>query len=371
MNEKKRVTYLDAAKGIGIILMVLGHLIGSVQTIDYKTYLVPVYHWLTSFHMPLFFVISGILLWITKEEERSMWEIALRKARTLLLPYITFSVIYLVLNIWNCIFHPELLSFSDLGKFVIYSVTFRGVSVLWFLPALFIGELLFLWCRKRLDDKRLCLLFSVTGLAVLAVSPAFRWEEWENGYAAMTVGALLQTACRGVLVATFLLIGYQAAGALQKHEKRTAGGLFWGGMLLLMGTLLCFCNGTVDLNYMVFENIVLYMVCACSSSFGIILLCKNSCQLRLLQLFGRNSLVIMATHMEFGVMLNSIQIAYWLNQYVTRAKEYVLFLTMALCIMLFETVIVLIYNRYFYFLIGRKRPMKQIMKKEQEEEAAL
>lgn len=358
MNEKKRVTYLDMAKGIGIILMVVGHLIGSVQTIDYKEYLVPVYHWLTSFHMPLFFIISGILLRITKEEERPMRQIIVRKMKTLLLPYVTFSIIYLVLNVWNCIFHPELLSFSDLGKFVVYSVTFRGVSVLWFLPALFIGELLFLWCRQGMDDKHLIYFFSLTGCAVLATSPAFRLEEWERSYAAMAAGALLQTACRGVLAGTFLMIGYYFTGILQKNEKRSIGGFFWGAVLLLTGSVLCFWNGTVDLNYMVFENIMLYMFCACASSFGILLLCKNSCHLRILQILGENSLVIMATHMEFGVMLNAIQISYWLNQYVTRAKEYVLFITMAACIALMETVIVYIYNHYLYFLIG-KRSMKK------------
>ena len=99
MNEKKRITYLDMAKGAGVVLMVLGHLIGSVQTIDYKAYFEPVYHWLASFHMPLFFIISGILLWITKEEQKEMKQIIQRKAKTLLLPYTTFSIIYIVMNI--------------------------------------------------------------------------------------------------------------------------------------------------------------------------------------------------------------------------------------------------------------------------------
>lgn len=371
MNEKKRVVYLDTAKGAGIVLMVLGHLIGSIQTIDYKTYLVPVYHWLTSFHMPLFFIISGILLWITKEEEKELRQIAVRKARTLLLPYVTFSIIYLVLNVWNCIFHPELLSFSDLGQYLIYTVTFRGVSVLWFLPALFIGEMLFLYCRKRLDDKRLLLTLSAAGLAVLAVSPAFRWEEWESSYPFMAAGALLQTACRGVLASAFLLIGYTAAKKLQEKEERSAGGFLLGIFCMLAGGILCFFNGTVDLNYMVFENIALYMICACASSFGLLLLCKNGLKLRILQFCGINSLVIMATHMEFGVMLNSIQIAYWLNQYVTRAKEYVLFLTIAVCIALFEIVIVFCYNHYLYFLIGKKRPAECRKKEDTKEEAAV
>lgn len=41
MNQKKRVTYLDMAKGAGIVLMVAGYLIGSVQTFDNKAYFKP------------------------------------------------------------------------------------------------------------------------------------------------------------------------------------------------------------------------------------------------------------------------------------------------------------------------------------------
>lgn len=356
MNQKKRVTYLDMAKGVGIVLMVTGHLIGSVQTIDYKTYFEPIYHWIASFHMPLFFIISGILLWITEEEKREIGQIVSRKARTLLLPYATFSIIYIVMNIYTCVFTPELLEFSDLGKFFIYTFTFRGISVLWFLPALFISEVLFLWCRKRLEDRQLTLLFCMTGLAVLLISPAFQWEEWENSYGMMTFGALLQTACRSLLACTFLLVGYQAAELLQRNEKRTLLGFLAGMVLAVAGGILCFQNETVDLNYMVFHNILLYMLCACASSFGVILLCKNFYQSRLLRFYGVNSLVIMATHMEFKVMMHSIMFAYWLNQYVTRAKEYVLFFTMAVCITLLEVVIIYIYDHYLYFLIGKKKP---------------
>ena len=219
MNPPKRITYLDMAKGVGIVLMVAGHLIGSVQTIDYKPYFSPAYQFIASFHMPLFFIISGILLWITREEEKEMAFIFRRKAKTLLLPYTTFSLTYIVINIWTCIFSPDLLQFSDLWKFLIYSVTFRGVSVLWFLPTLFFGELLFLWCRKRMSGGRLTALFTVTAFLVFFFSPLFQWEGWEDGLLLMTAGALLQTAARSLLSCTFLLIGYDLAGLLPVFNR--------------------------------------------------------------------------------------------------------------------------------------------------------
>lgn len=373
MNAQKRITWLDMAKGAGIVLMVAGHLIGALQTIDNKPYFSPAYQFIASFHMPLFFIISGILLRITKEEEKEMRLILYRKAKTLLLPYASFSLIYFAINVCTCIFYPDLLQFSQLWKYFIYSITFRGVSVLWFLPALFLGETLFLWRRKQTDDAGLILLFTITGFFMFFFSPLLHWEGWETNLALMTVGSLLHTLARGLLSCTFLLAGYQAARLLTAKEKKSPLFLLLGAAMLAAGGVLCFGNGSVDLNYMVFNNFLLYMLCACLGSFGVILICKNVYPSRLLIFYGVNSLVIMATHMEFKVMFHTIRFSYWLNQYVTRAKEWVLYITMALMITLMEAGIVYVFNHWLYFLIGKKRPENQTDKrlKKIEEEGAI
>ena len=51
--EKKRIEYLDSLKGFGIILVIINHILPSGH---------PIIKWMSDFHMPLFFVISGILL---------------------------------------------------------------------------------------------------------------------------------------------------------------------------------------------------------------------------------------------------------------------------------------------------------------------
>ncbi len=359
MDSKNRITYLDMAKGAGIILMITGHLTGSLQTIDDKPYFSPLYQFISSFHMPLFFIISGILLRLTKEEEKEMGLIVYRKARTLLLPYASFSLLYFTINVCTCIFQPQLLQFSDLWRFFIYSVTLRGVSVLWFLPALFLGEILFLRCRKKMDDRELITLFSVTGLLVFFFSPLLGWEGWEENLLLMTVGALVHTLARGLLACTFLLVGYLAAGVITAGEKKSFAGFALGAAMLGATGVLCFFNGSVDLNYMVFGNYFLYMVCACLGSFGVILLCKHMLSSRLLLFYGRNSLVIMATHMEFKVMLHTIRFSYWLNQYITRAKEWVLYATMAVFMTVVLMGIVWLYDHALFFLIGKRRPEKR------------
>lgn len=48
---KERIEYIDIAKGIGILLVIAGHLFA---------YRGPISRWIFSFHMPLFFILSGI-----------------------------------------------------------------------------------------------------------------------------------------------------------------------------------------------------------------------------------------------------------------------------------------------------------------------
>lgn len=359
MEQKRRVSYLDMAKGIGVILVVAGHVIGYMQTHDYKAYLGPIYHWIASFHMPLFFIVSGILLWITGEENRDMKQIILRKIKTLLLPYVVFSIIYILFYARMSIAHPEAVPHSEIIKYVIHTITFRGIAVMWFLTALFLGEILFLFCRKHLDDMKLVALFSVLCLFVLLTSSVFLWEGWERNYGLMAMGAVLQAMYKGALAGFFLMIGYFSARLLQKEERKSVGGFLLGILLMLAGGVLCFQNSQVDMNYMVFDRIGLYLICSCAGSFGMILICKNMYQSKFLQLCGANSLVIMATHIEFQVLTYAIFFSYWVVQYVSRAKEYVFFFLVAVGIAVLETFIVYIFNHYLYFLIGKRKPEKK------------
>ena len=57
-----RIPYLDMARGIGVVLMVVGHLLGSLEATDPKAWFVPVKHVIVSFHMPLFFFLSGYFI---------------------------------------------------------------------------------------------------------------------------------------------------------------------------------------------------------------------------------------------------------------------------------------------------------------------
>lgn len=90
----KRLDYIDIAKGIGIVLVVLGHTIVP-QMRESSPLAKALYNSIYSFHMPMFFVLSGIVFWGKVEgyHEKGFKAFAAGKFLSLMVPYFSFSVI--------------------------------------------------------------------------------------------------------------------------------------------------------------------------------------------------------------------------------------------------------------------------------------
>ena len=157
--------WIDRYKGLLIILVVMGHVIGGAvhlttgltQQVLHHAYLV-----IYSFHMPAFFFIAG-LTW--KDKGESLISFARHKAKRLLVPYVVFGLLSTLLwafmsgsavsatadsattdyyatrlgsSVWTCLL--GLLHAGGLSD----GNGFRMNSVLWFLPCLF-SVLLVYW----------------------------------------------------------------------------------------------------------------------------------------------------------------------------------------------------------------------------------
>lgn len=82
-----RVDYLDTAKGIAIILVAVGHCLASSSN--------PVNRLILSFHMPLFFIVSGILM-TNKNISVSFGRYVLLQAKKLLIPQLTLGCLEII-----------------------------------------------------------------------------------------------------------------------------------------------------------------------------------------------------------------------------------------------------------------------------------
>ena len=133
----KRLTYLDIAKGIGIILVVIGHCIPDASTpagVSRPLFKI-LFQVIYSFHMPLFFFISGYLASLNGLQIKDKALAIKKKAKRLLIPYFFVGLCYMPLKILLGSFANKPYDIHNLWKLCI------GVNPdgeLWFLYALFV-----------------------------------------------------------------------------------------------------------------------------------------------------------------------------------------------------------------------------------------
>ncbi len=161
--ETRRRTDIDIAKGIGIILVVWAHACG------------PGNFYITQFHMPFFFFVSGLLY--SSEDASGIGYIA-RKGKALLLPFWwwngLFLPLYFVLFYWGNWSIGVFVKEAAEILFTLEKVPFLGAT--WFLPALFqvsvIVHLMIRGLRKnRAGD--MILLGASAAVCVLGFSVTF------------------------------------------------------------------------------------------------------------------------------------------------------------------------------------------------------
>lgn len=139
---------VDIAKGLGMFLVIWGH---NMSYGDYAGLLI------YSFHMPLFFLLSGIF----HKQQTLFFQLIQSKSRSLLVPYIFFSLlVYLFYLVWA-------LMFTGIDKFDFYSIykliPFEdAVSVpLWFFISLFEVIIIYFLLKRSIKNSWVLLLITL------------------------------------------------------------------------------------------------------------------------------------------------------------------------------------------------------------------
>lgn len=83
MMKGNRLLYIDILKAFGIFLVILGHVLNDNKH--------PVSHFIYSFHMPLFFALSGVFFVYKKEIQ--LKELIRKRWKSMLKPYLFFYII--------------------------------------------------------------------------------------------------------------------------------------------------------------------------------------------------------------------------------------------------------------------------------------
>ena len=209
----------------GIVLVVLGHSGFEETIIQEKLHFL--HSWIYSFHMPLFFLISGFLYSLTNSDFLKIPTLKFLKKKTtrLLVPYLVLGVLLFVIKFaFSGLSHASR-SFSVAGFFAMFVNTGYPSSTmgyLWYVFTLFvlffIVRLLAL-CRINLKDIRISLLLA---LGFWCLSYSCHITGWAN----------LSSVCRYI---PYFLLGIAFEG---KYAKIMQSITRRGGYILLIITVL-------------------------------------------------------------------------------------------------------------------------------------
>ena len=348
----KRLRYLDAAKGWGICMVVFGHITALGNPVD---------TWFSSYKLAIFFVVSGYLLCMRQTLMKyTITDYSKKQIKTLLIPYFGYSALTLAYHIfvgvmkgksWSSIFHKVL-------EQAYATCSLRGISALWFLPALLIGQMLFIAVMK--SPKWVKVISAVVPLVILGyvenLLPELSKQMESRTY--KLVSFPIMTVSKGFLAFWFIGAGYLAYKILEHISGRNQRFLI--GLVLFIGNIwLSQQNAKVDLNMMrLGEHPSLMYMGGIAGSLGTVLILEfleKWWSMTFLNFCGKYSLIIMATHGTLG--LKNLVIAGWKSvvtlSEVPGLRYYFECTCILMNLLLMECGVITIIEKYFPWLMGR------------------
>jgi fucose 4-O-acetylase-like acetyltransferase len=271
-RQKSRILWIDVAKGLAISLVVFGHVLGGanargwVKPADAAEF---IYNYIYSFHMPLFFLLSGSLAIdaIRANPRRALFA----KMASILWPYLLWGVIFIALE---PVISQFMLSRPDASLLPSVKKLLIGETS-WFLWTLF-----FIHCIVILLSQA----FPLYVLLIISIFSSIALGKYDLGATSALVHFM-----------PFFVVGAMIGKNINKIKCASRAASFAYG-LIAFGSL------SALVTYQLNENPVMYLCCGLLGSLASILLARAVgavAPARLLARIGVASLVIFLLHPYF------------------------------------------------------------------------
>lgn len=293
-----RERYIDLVKGLAILCIVFLH---------YEQGILPncVNIFIGSFMITAFYVTSG---WVSamRNKQLTFKELVKKRWRQLGIPYLWWTGIILVFDLLLYVCGYYDLNF--IGREVYKSITLRGIGTLWFLPALFGGEIIWYWLKKQ---NKAWLIFLALTIALI----------YQHFYGVL-LGGKTDTIYR-IIDAPFRTISNILSAWVGIAFGHYAYKLLKDKVLSLNNAILAL----LGIGFCVFAFLTANYLPGCMAIFwgffaplfgplGFILLFKGLQRFRafdFLDYWGRNSLNLMVTHYSIVMVLITIVVEKCIN----------------------------------------------------------
>lgn len=324
--ESSRLKWADIAKGIGIVLVVWGH---SSLPFEFRK-------WIYSFHMPLFFILSG---YFYKSQKYGFTDFVLRKVRTLIIPYFFFGLLT-----WF------LLSFINISEFSPHTlkgflISGAGNEPIWFLFTLFLVSVIhFLldYILSFIKNKRkriyawvfvclCCLMLSHVLVIEFHYYPAYHLNTVPHFLFFYILGWL--KLVEGRTCSWKVLLSLLVVDIFFEHNLPYGIGTSENIYYWLLSYVLAFVGSSIVIGFSK------KLACADRSVFSKII--------DVIAYFGRNSIIVLGLHHVLVQIIKLVFSPLLLPDYVSFPIRQI-FLWMIL------TLLISLLNKYTPFLIGKK-----------------
>lgn len=345
-SPRKRIVWIDAAKALAMILVFYGHLGGSGDNPWFPS-LEPSITIVYLFHMPLFFVLSGLVLNLDKPGKTFV----VSRLKRLVIPYFFFSL-YGVLKIGIKLAVPALFaSFhaKPMGGGVkeLSSIFLGYTNGLWFFWALLWGDLVLYFVHHASSGN-------TPIIPIIVIASLCVW----------TLMVMHGPQLPFQLQTTFEAVGFVGIGYLFKHLFLALDGTGWWRVLIISLILFVLCAAvklTVHFSSDMLSTLgkaVLMIVAALSGSFVVMAIAVLMYKPAWLMFIGLNTMIFYGLNgfslapskkILFTVISVSVVSSNWVLQVIVGLM--CVALACAICALLTPVL-----KRWLWWAVGEKRP---------------
>ena len=271
ISMKQRLHYMDWAKVFGLYLIVLGHYIPNYTTS-------PIAIYIYTFHVPLFFIVSGFFA------KNTCFHDMKKIYTTLLLPYVSLVLIEYALDILLCGLYAH--NIPEKGYLMIIGDPAGLVNPMWFVFSLLIVR--FLWILENKIGQatgKHGITFLIFFLLLLLTSH---------------LPSIPMPSFAGRIIIAYLLyyIGYLIA----KSHLFDSSKIYYLIFLIIIPILGMHINGNIDVySFNMGNSVILFLLFSILSSIGWISLfkCALNIYCKFTETIAVGSLLIVAFHKFF------------------------------------------------------------------------
>lgn len=334
MEHKTRIEWIDFARGIVMLLVIWGHI-----DIEYM----PFFTWTNAIKLPVFFAISGYFFSVNNDK---LSIILKKKVRALIVPYfflggISIAVSYLFKIISGETFTADLILSFVLGK------------EFWFIPCLFVSFFILILLFRIFDGKinhiiAASIIILVIGCVTIRQGAVRIWR-WDTA----------------LIAQFFVMSGYIYKNIIEPSVMKFVDeGIATLIIVVVYIGLIFISENTkygflVDMNLNQYSNII---ICLLACVLGILLLFSISKLIfnnrnpfcKSIEFVGKNTLCYFILSFQCMHLTERLVTAFQNKLFFVR-NDLISDIVVFICVCLELAVISVTINRYFPFIIGKRR----------------